>query len=81
MLDIKVLGPGCVKCNKLKELVNRAVEEIDARAAVEHIQEIDEILEYGVMQTPCLIIDGELKSAGRVPGYNQIKNWLLEKAA
>ncbi|NOZ62322.1 MAG: thioredoxin family protein [Calditrichaeota bacterium] len=38
-------------------------------------------MRYDVIQTPCLIIDGKLKSAGRVPGYNQIKNWLPEKAA
>ena len=81
MREIKVLGPGCVKCNKLKELVFRAIEELNSQAKVEHIQEIDEILKYGVFHTPGLIIDGEIKSAGRVPGYNQIKNWLREKAA
>ncbi len=81
MREIKVLGPGCVKCRKLKELVRRAVEELHVPSEIEHVQEIDEILEYGVMQTPGLIIDGELKCAGRVPAYNQIKSWLSERTA
>lgn len=65
-MKIAILGKGCPKCLKLEENVRKAVELIGIEAQIEKITDIDQILEYGVMQTPALVINGEVKSIGRV---------------
>jgi small redox-active disulfide protein 2 len=75
---IKILGTGCAKCNKLEELAKRAVEELNANATVEKIKELDKIIDYGVMMTPGLVIDEQVKSAGKLPSFEQVKAWIQE---
>jgi small redox-active disulfide protein 2 len=74
---IKILGSGCPKCQKLEENAKKAVEELGLKdVQIEHIYEIDKIVEYGVMSTPALVINEEVKAAGRIPDIEEIKSWL-----
>lgn len=66
-MDIKVLGAGCANCNKLEQMVFDVLAELDADASVTHVRDFKEIVSYGVMQTPALVIDGQVKFSGVVP--------------
>lgn len=79
-MDIKVLGTGCAKCNQLVETARRALEQAGIAADVTKVEEIDQIMAYGVMMTPALVIDGEVKSTGKIPEVAQIVSWLTSAA-
>jgi len=70
---IKVLGSGCANCQKLEGLATKAVRELGISAEVVKVTDIAEIMGYGVMSTPALVIDEQLKVAGRVPSYDDVK--------
>jgi small redox-active disulfide protein 2 len=74
-MRIEILGPGCTNCRKLEENVRRALEETGKKAEVEKITDIRRITEK-IMFTPGLVIDGKVKSEGRIPGVDEIKEWL-----
>lgn len=76
-MRIEVLGSGCAKCNKTKELAEKAVKETGLDAEIIKVEDIDKILEYGVMITPALVIDGDVKVAGKVPSVDDIKKWIV----
>lgn len=69
---IKVLGSGCANCKKLEELATKAVGQLGADAEIVKVTDIGEIMGYGVMSTPALVIDEQLKVAGRVPSYDDV---------
>jgi small redox-active disulfide protein 2 len=73
---IKVLGSGCPKCRKLEANVRKAVAEMNIEATVEKVKEINDIVEYGVMSTPALVIDEKVIITGRVPSVEEIKKLL-----
>ena len=73
---IQVLGPGCAKCAKLKENVETAVRESGVEATVEKVTDINVITGFGVMMTPAVAIDGEVKSVGKVLTVDDVKNLL-----
>jgi len=75
-MKIEILGPGCSKCKFLEEQVQLACKEARVEAEISKVIEIDEIVAKGVFSTPGLIIDGKLKSFGRVPAMPEIKNFL-----
>ena len=75
-LEIKILGPGCARCNKLEKEVMEILAEMNLPAQVEHVRDIKEIGQYGVMGTPALIIDGRVMAVGTVPPKARIKEWL-----
>lgn len=75
-MEVKVLGTGCAKCRKLYEEAEKAIATADVDATLTKVESIDEILSYGVMMTPALVIDGEVKASGRVPRVEQIVEWL-----
>jgi small redox-active disulfide protein 2 len=75
-MDIKVLGPGCAKCKKTEEIVREAVAESGIEASVEKVTGMMDIAAYGVFGTPAVVIDGEVKLVGKVPGKDQVKEWL-----
>lgn len=75
-MDIKVLGPGCAKCQKTVSTIKEALAEEGVDAKVEKVSDLMEIAGYGVFGTPAVIIDGEVKSVGKVPGKNTVKEWL-----
>jgi small redox-active disulfide protein 2 len=79
-LEIKVLGPGCDRCDKLEMDVMDVAAEMNLPAAVDHIRDIKEIGSYGVMGTPALVIDGKVVSVGAVPSKEKIRQLLSEYA-
>lgn len=77
-MDIKILGPGCPKCHTLEKNVREAVEELGFEAKVSKITDISEIANHGVFLTPGLVVDGEVKLAGKVANKAEIKKILSE---
>lgn len=75
-MEIKVLGPGCPKCKQTEQNVKDAVAETGVDATVEKVTDIMEIAGYGVFGTPAVIVDGEVKSVGKIPAKDDIKAWL-----
>jgi len=73
---LQILGPGCAKCTKLTENAKAAVAEIGMSAQVEKVTDINVITGFGVMMTPALVIDGEVKVVGKVPSVEEIKKLL-----
>jgi small redox-active disulfide protein 2 len=80
-MEIKVLGTGCTKCQKLYDAAKEVLEREGIEAELVKIEKLDEIMKHGVMMTPGLIIDGELKSAGKVPREKKLVAWIREAAA
>jgi small redox-active disulfide protein 2 len=77
-MKIQVLGTGCAKCHKLEANVRAAVAELGSDAQVEKIEDLAAITSYGVMMTPALAIDGDVKIMGKVPGVEEIKGLIGE---
>jgi len=77
MKQIKVLGTGCAKCNLLADTVKKVADASGIDYELEKVSDINEILKYGVMMTPGLVVDGEVKASGRVPKDEEIKEMLL----
>jgi small redox-active disulfide protein 2 len=75
-MKIEVLGPGCAKCRKLYENTRNAVKELNVQADIAKVEEIQKIINAGVMMTPALVIDGEVKSVGKVLSVVEIKKIL-----
>ena len=77
MKKIQILGTGCPKCKKLAENAEAAAKELDIEHEVEKVTDINEIMKFGVMVTPALAVDGEVKVVGKVPSPDQIKAMLV----
>lgn len=73
---IKVLGSGCMKCGKLEEATKKAVQELGIEASVEKVQEMKDIMAYGVLQTPALVVNEQVKVVGKVPSVQELKEIL-----
>jgi len=78
MTKIEVLGTGCAKCKRLFANAEQAVKELKIPAEVVKVEDLDAIVESGVMLTPALFINGEIVAEGRVPDVNEIKSMLTE---
>lgn len=78
MTEIKILGTGCAKCKRLFANTEQAVKELKIAAEVVKVEDLDAIVESGVMLTPALLINGEVVAEGRVPDVNEIKDMLKE---
>ena len=78
-MKIEILGMGCPKCKKLYENALTAVKELNVQVEVVKVEDIQKIMDYGLMSTPAIAIDGEVKSAGRIPAPDEIKKWISEK--
>ena len=76
MRKIQVLGPGCPKCRKLAENAQAAVDRHELDFEVEKVTDINEIMKFGVMMTPALAIDGQVKAVGKVPSPDEIRQML-----
>jgi len=76
MKEVKVLGPGCPKCAQLMKNAEQAVAESGVECAVEKITDMLRMSEYGIMITPALVVDGEVKSVGKVLSPEDIKQYL-----
>lgn len=76
MHKIEILGMGCAKCNKLEELAKQAADELGLQYELEKVKDMDRIMNYGVMVTPALVVDGVVKSAGKLPAYEDVKKMI-----
>jgi small redox-active disulfide protein 2 len=77
-MEIKVLGTGCAKCKTLEKSTIQAVEELGINADVIKVEDIMEIMQFGVMTTPALVIDGKVVVKGKVPNVAEIKELLTK---
>ena len=72
MIEVKVLGTGCATCKMLELMVKKTVEKLGLDADIEYVQDIDRILKYGLLMTPALVINGEVKMNGRLPSEERL---------
>ncbi len=72
-MKIQILGTGCPKCNKLAERAEQAAEAMGTNYTLEKVTDINEIVAMGVMMTPALVVDGEVKFTGKVPSVDDLK--------
>lgn len=75
-MEIKILGPGCPKCRQTEQVVLDALAEAGVCANVEKVTDLMKIAGYGVFGTPAVVVDGEVKSVGKVPSKEEVKSWL-----
>ena len=75
-MDIKVLGPGCPKCQQTEKIVKEAVAEAGVDAQIEKVTDTMEIAGYGVFGTPAVIVDGKVKSVGKIPKKQDVIGWI-----
>ncbi len=79
-MDIKVLGPGCQNCKRLYEETAKAIVQLGMPATISKVEKFEEIASYKVMMTPALVINGQVKAAGRIPNAAEITTWLATAA-
>lgn len=75
-MKIKILGTGCAKCKKLYAEAEKAIASSGKAVELEKVEQIDEIMKYGVMMTPALVVNEEVKSTGRIPATSEIVSWI-----
>ena len=78
MKKIQILGTGCSKCKKLADNAEAAAQDLGGEFEIEKVTEINEIMKFGVMVTPALAIDGQVKVVGKIPSSGEIKSMLLK---
>lgn len=79
-MKIKILGTGCTKCRKLYAEAEKAVAASGIAVELEKVENLDDIMKYGVMMTPSLVIDEEVKVSGRIPRASEIASWITAAA-
>ncbi len=80
MMEIKILGSGCPKCGEAEERTRTALAELGVEAVVEKITDSKQIMSYGVMMTPGIVINERLRSSGRIPLIEDLKAWIIEES-
>jgi len=75
-MEIKVLGPGCPKCKQTESVVREVLAETGVNANVEKVTDIRTIAEFGVFGTPAVVVDGDVKSVGKIPTKQDVKKWI-----
>jgi small redox-active disulfide protein 2 len=80
-MKIKVLGTGCAKCSKLYAEAEKAIAHSGVKAELEKVEKIEEIIRYGVMAPPALVLNEEVKSSGCIPQSTEIVAWITAAAA
>ena len=77
-MEIKVLGPGCPKCQQTERIVKEAIAESGVDAQIDKVTDTMQIAGYGVFGTPKVVVDGEVKSVGKIPKKEDVKKWLKQ---
>ena len=75
-MKIKVLGPGCAKCSEVERIVKEAVTESGKAVEVEKVTDMHEFMKYGVFSTPAVIVDDQVKAAGKMPSKKDVLGWI-----
>ena len=78
MKHIKVLGPGCKNCETTANLIRIAAEQADIEVEIEKVTDMAQIMSYGVMSTPGVVVDGKVVHSGGLPGPEQVRKWVSE---
>jgi small redox-active disulfide protein 2 len=78
-MDIKILGPGCARCYELEKRTINVLAELGVAADVQKVSDIKKIMEFGILATPGLVINGKVKCSGRIPSGVEIKRWVQEE--
>ncbi len=81
MTTVKILGAGCTKCRTLEEKVRRLVADHHLPVRIEKVSDLQEIMRYGIMMTPGLVVDGVVKSVGTIPKDDQLVDWMKGPSA
>ena len=76
MKKIQILGPGCPNCERLAALTERVAQELGVEFELQKVKDITEIVQFGVMATPGLVVDGKVVVSGRLPSEAEVKGWL-----
>jgi small redox-active disulfide protein 2 len=76
MLTIKILGSGCANCKKLEQIARQAVDSLNIESEIIKVTDMKDIMAYGVLQTPGLVIDEKLVSSGRIPTTGSVVEWI-----
>lgn len=71
-MEIKILGPGCARCDQLKKTARQVVEELGIDASIEEVKDVKKIMDYPILTTPGLVVDGELVCSGKVPDKAEV---------
>jgi len=77
-MKIEILGTGCPKCKKTKEVIEKVLKETGVEANVVKVEDVEKILNYGVMVTPAVVVDGDLKTVGKVPDEKEVRKWISQ---
>lgn len=77
-MNIKILGTGCPKCKTLEKLTREVVEQNGIDATITRVEDIVEIMKYGIMATPALVVDEKVEIKGRIPSIDEIKRVLIK---
>ena len=75
-MEIKVLGPGCPKCEATEKVVKEAIAETGVDARIEKVTDVMEIAKHGVFMTPSVVVDGQIKSVSKIPKKEEVKGWI-----
>lgn len=75
-MNIKILGPGCKNCKKLEANTREALSELGIEATIEKVENMEEIMAYGIMSTPALVVDEQVKFSGKTPSVKELKKYL-----
>jgi small redox-active disulfide protein 2 len=75
-MEIKVLGTGCAKCMQLEKTVKEAVKELGIDAKIEEVKDIKKIMQYPILTTPGLVIDGKVVCSGKIPSKDEVKKYI-----
>jgi small redox-active disulfide protein 2 len=75
-MEIKILGPGCARCHQVEKIIRETVAEAGVDAEIEHVTDFKKIAAYGVFGTPAVVIDGEVKSVGKIPQKEDVRTWI-----
>jgi small redox-active disulfide protein 2 len=78
-MEIRILGTGCPRCDEVEKRTMNALVELNVAADVQKVKDINEIAKYGILGTPGLVINGKIKSSGRIPSMEEIKSWIKQE--
>jgi small redox-active disulfide protein 2 len=78
-MEIRILGPGCPRCHEVERRTINVLAELNLGADVQKISDIKKIMEYSIIGTPGLVINGKVKCSGRIPSADEIKTWIKQE--
>lgn len=78
-MEIRILGPGCPRCHEVEKRTLNVLAQLGVAAAVQKVSDIKKIMEYNIIATPGLLINGKVKASGRIPSQDEIKRWIQEE--